>query len=110
MAWLMASPIRLMRRSMRNTPIGGAPRERARHPTSARRMKENSMNGAMTGAIMPVAAPAAPHRPRPAPGHTRARKKGGRRKGRAHQLDVVQRGKHGAPLAVPAQNELDEIG
>ena len=29
---------------------------------------------------------------------------------RAHLLHVMQRGEHGAPLAVPAQNERDEIG
>ena len=52
----MASPIRLMRRSIRNTPIGGAPSDSARQPTSARRMKENSMKGWVTASIMPAAA------------------------------------------------------
>ena len=45
MACDMASPIRLMRRSTRKTPIGPALIDRARHATSARRMKPNSMNG-----------------------------------------------------------------
>ncbi len=39
MAWAMASPIRLMPRSIRNTPMGGAASERARPATAARRMK-----------------------------------------------------------------------
>ena len=43
----MASPIRLMRRSIRNTPIGAAPNASAKVPTSARRMNSNSTNGAM---------------------------------------------------------------
>ncbi len=55
-AWLMASPIRLMRRSIRNTPMGGAPSDSARQPTSARRMKANSMKGWVTASIMPAAA------------------------------------------------------
>jgi hypothetical protein len=47
MACAMASPIRLIRRSIRNTPIGPAPIANANAPTSARRMKSNSMNGAI---------------------------------------------------------------
>ena len=38
---------RLMRRSIRNTPTGPAPSASASVPTSARRMKSNSANGAM---------------------------------------------------------------
>ena len=45
-AWAMASPIRLMRRNSRNTPIGAAPTESTTAPTSARRMKAKSTNGA----------------------------------------------------------------
>ena len=41
---------------MRNTPIGGAPSDSARQPTSARRMKANSMKGWVTASIMPAAA------------------------------------------------------
>ncbi len=39
MACDMASPIRLMRRSTRNTPNGAAPSDKALAPASARRMK-----------------------------------------------------------------------
>ena len=42
----MASLIRLIRRSVRNTPTGGAETDSARQPASARRMKPNSTNGA----------------------------------------------------------------
>ena len=45
-AWAMASPVRLMRRSMRNTPTGAEPSASAVQPTRARRMKPNSTNGA----------------------------------------------------------------
>src|SRR5829696_5160240 len=47
MAWDMASPVRLIRRSMRNTPIGPPPSAIAAAPTSARRMNSNWANGAM---------------------------------------------------------------
>ena len=46
-ACAIASPTRLMRRSIRNTPIGPAPNANASAPTSARRMKANSTKGAM---------------------------------------------------------------
>ena len=39
MACDMASPIRLMRRSTRNTPNGAAPSDSAQAPARARRMK-----------------------------------------------------------------------
>ncbi|MNR26281.1 hypothetical protein D3C85_1434830 [compost metagenome] len=39
MACDMASPIKLMRRSTRNTPSGAAPSDKAQAPASARRMK-----------------------------------------------------------------------
>ena len=45
-AWLRASPMRLMRRSMRRTPIGPDPMLSARQATSARRMKPYSTKGA----------------------------------------------------------------
>ena len=41
-----ASPIRLMRRSIRNTPIGAALNDSAKVAASARRMKSCSANGA----------------------------------------------------------------
>src|SRR6478672_6166989 len=44
--------MRLMRLSIRNTPMGGAPSESARQPTSARRMKLNSMKGWVMASIM----------------------------------------------------------
>ena len=47
-ACAMASPTRLMRRSIRNTPTGAAPSASANVPTSARRMNSNSANGAMS--------------------------------------------------------------
>ena len=47
MACAMASPIRLMRRSIRKTPIGGAPKASANVPTSARRINSKSANGAI---------------------------------------------------------------
>ena len=47
MACAMASPTRLMRRSIRNTPIGPAPSANASTPASARRMNSNSANGAI---------------------------------------------------------------
>ena len=136
-AWLMASPIRLMRRSIRNTPIGGAPSDSARQPTSARRMKANSMKGWVTASIMPAAArerlrPASQisacssnastncrdfseiggrqHFARLAPGHHLARDQQRHGEMRAHLLHVMQRGEHGASLAVPAQDQRDEIG
>ncbi len=43
----MASPTRLIRRSIRNTPIGPAPSDSAIAPTRARRMNSNSANGAI---------------------------------------------------------------
>ena len=46
-ACAIASPTSLMRRSIRNTPIGPAPSASANTPTSARRMNSNSANGAM---------------------------------------------------------------
>mgnify|MGYP006201418447 CR=1 FL=1 len=45
MAWAMASPVRLMRRSIRNTPTGAALSDSATPPSSAWRMKANSMKG-----------------------------------------------------------------
>ena len=42
-----ASPIRLMRRSIRNTPIGAALNDSAKIAASARRMKSCSANGAI---------------------------------------------------------------
>ena len=47
-AWLMASPSRLMRRSVRKTPSGAALTASASVATSARRMKANSENGPIT--------------------------------------------------------------
>ena len=47
-ACAIASPTRLMRRSIRNTPTGPAPSASASVPTSARRMKANSTKGAMS--------------------------------------------------------------
>ena len=44
-AWAIASPVRLMRRSIRNTPTGVAPTEIAMQPISARRMKPKSGEG-----------------------------------------------------------------
>ena len=44
-AWARASPIRLMRRRIRNTPIDEPPTASARLATRARRMKPNSTNG-----------------------------------------------------------------
>ncbi len=46
-ACAMASPIRLMRRSIRNTPIGAAPSDSANAPASARRMNSYSAKGAI---------------------------------------------------------------
>jgi len=46
----MASPIRLMRRSMRKTPTGPAPSASAHVPTRARRMNSKSAKGAMRDA------------------------------------------------------------
>ena len=42
-----ASPIRLMRRSIKNTPIGAALNDSAKVAASARRMKSCSANGAI---------------------------------------------------------------
>ena len=47
-ACAIASPTRLMRRSIRNTPTGPAPSASASVPTSARRMKANSTKGEMS--------------------------------------------------------------
>src|ERR1044071_8385732 len=46
-AWASASPIRLMRRRIRNTPIEAPPTDSARLATRARRMKPKSANGAI---------------------------------------------------------------
>ena len=43
-----ASPIRLMRRRIRNTPIAEPPTDSARLATRARRMKPNSAKGEIT--------------------------------------------------------------
>ena len=137
MAWLIASPIRLMRRSMRNTPIGGALTESARQPTSARRMKANSMKGSMRPWIMrahvlaaaprarrspPAASKAAESWPARArfsgvstdcvasPRHDFAGQQQRLREMLPHLLDVVQRGDDGAPLFVPAFDQDDEVG
>ena len=48
MACDSASPIRLIRRSIRNTPIGGALNASADVATSARRMKSSSAKGAIS--------------------------------------------------------------
>jgi hypothetical protein len=47
-ACAIASPKRLMRRSIMKTPTGPAPSDSAIDPTSARRMKSNSANGAIS--------------------------------------------------------------
>ena len=44
-AWLSASPNRLMRRSVSNTPSGALLMARASVPIKARRMNANSWNG-----------------------------------------------------------------
>ncbi|MGY4340789.1 hypothetical protein ACVWW3_005695 [Bradyrhizobium sp. LM2.9] len=41
----MASPTRLIRRSIRNTPIGAPANDSAMTAASARRMNSNSVNG-----------------------------------------------------------------
>ena len=46
----MASPTRLIRRSIRNTPIGAPPSESAAIAASARRMNSNSVKGAISAA------------------------------------------------------------
>ena len=46
-AWASASPIRLMRRRIRNTPIDEPPMASARLATRARRMKPKSAKGAI---------------------------------------------------------------
>ena len=43
----MASPVRLMRRSIRNTPTGQEPSDSISEPASARCMKPKSTNGAI---------------------------------------------------------------
>ena len=45
-AHAIASPVKLIRRSIRKTPTGVAPMEMAIQPSKARRMKPNSANGA----------------------------------------------------------------
>src|SRR5439155_725895 len=51
-ACAMASPTRLMRRSIRNTPSGPPDSASASTPTSARRMNSNSVNGAISAACI----------------------------------------------------------
>src|SRR5262245_36883863 len=51
-ACAIASPIRLMRRSIRNTPTGPAPNASANAPTSARRMNSYSTNGPIRRSYM----------------------------------------------------------
>ena len=54
-AHAIASPVRLMRRSIRKTPTGVAPTETAMHPISARRMKPKSAKGwTRSSHIMPL--------------------------------------------------------
>ena len=47
-ACAMASPTRLIRRSIRNTPIGAPPSASAITAASARRMNSNSVKGAIS--------------------------------------------------------------
>ncbi len=48
----MASPTRLIRRSIRNTPIGAAPSDSAITAASARRMNSKSVKGAISASMI----------------------------------------------------------
>src|SRR4051794_21699116 len=134
-ACAMASPTRLIRRSIRNTPSGPAPSASAVVPASARRMNSNSKKGAIRALYMNMLRRRLrrrtfiglfierfTHPPRPqqifrrqdllgfAPGYRFAREQQCLGKIVAHEVDVVQRGQDGALLAVPALHEFEEVG
>ena len=50
------------------------------------------------------------HRRGVAPGHRFAREQQRLGKVRAHEIDVVQRGEHGALLAMPAPHQVEQVG
>src|SRR5262245_30078648 len=138
MACAIASPTRLMRRSMRKTPMGPAPSAKASVPASARRMNSNSLNGpmrksySMSGearrlrlllhAFGGVLVEGLAHASRgeqilrrkngrgTAPGDRLAGKQQRLGEMRPNELDVVQGSKHGAFFAMPALHQIKQVG
>src|SRR5262245_13889492 len=138
-ACAMASPTRLMRRSIRNTPIGPAPSASAITPASARRMNSKSENGAMNSSYITECLDGSGRRlrlgtldrmlveglthaardqeivwredlPRVPPRHRLAREQQGFGEIRPHEVDVVHGGEHRALFAVPALHQLEQVG
>ncbi len=131
-ACAMASPTRLIRRSIRNTPMGPAPNASASTPASARRMNSNSEKGAMRRSYMMklrrldagfgLLVEGFAHVPRLrdvlrrqhigrlAPGHRLAGKQQSFGEVRAHHVEIMQRGQHRALLVMPAAHERQQIG
>jgi hypothetical protein len=105
----MASPTRLIRRSIRNTPIGPALSASARSYFPHRAGRGAVVEGFAHQARL-VEILRRQHVRRRPPGHRFARKQQCAREIRLDEIDVVQGGEHGAPLAVPALHQIHQIG
>ena len=131
----MASPIRLMRRSIRNTPTGGAPSASAkradqraahefevgerrdqgvvehkrRHAASTAQASACSSNAShMRRALLRFSAVKTSRVAPQATGSRASSRLCGKR--RFHQIDVVQGCKHRALFAVPAPHQVEKVG
>ena len=98
--------MRLMRRSTRKTPRGGAATDNARHPARARRMKPSANGSSRISSIRRLAGPAvrqsrpsAPCWSSPAAGCGEVP---------PHQVHVVQHGDNGAALGVPVLDDRQQ--
>src|SRR3954454_13519029 len=134
----MASPTRLIRRSIRNTPIGAAPSDSAITAASARRMNSNSVKGVISAstimigsgglrwpgvdrAVSRAVVKGLAHTtglkqilgrqdlPGRSPGNRPARQQQGLGELGADEFHVVQSGQHRALLVVPAPDQQEQV-